>query len=141
MMVSTKGRYALIVMIDMAFHRDTGRISLADISKRQGISLKYLESITAMLVKAGYLRGSRGRGGGYILAKDPSECSVGDIIKLTEGSLAPVACLEGDEAQCPKVSECLTYPMWANLDNLIDSYLGSISIQDLIDLKVTVTNK
>ena len=141
MMISTKGRYALCVMIDMALHRGDVRVSLSDISKRQAISLKYLESITAMLVKAGYMKGSRGRGGGYVLAKEPQECVVGDIIKLTEGSLAPVSCLEGDHNNCPDVAECLTLPMWINLDNIIDSYLGSVTIQDLIDRNVKLINK
>ena len=140
MMVSTKGRYALRVMIDLAMHSDGGRVSLSDISKRQKISLKYLENITSILVKAGYVDGTRGRGGGYVLTKPTAEYSVSEILKLTEGTLAPVACLGTDHNECMMASECITLPMWTRLDSLIEGYLGSVTLADLIEGRV-ITNQ
>ena len=140
MMVSTKGRYALRVMIDLAMHSDDGRVSLSDISKRQKISLKYLENITSILVKAGYVDGTRGRGGGYVLTKPTAEYSVSEILKLTEGTLAPVACLGTDHNECMMASECITLPMWPRLDSLIEGYLSSVTLADLIEGRV-ITNQ
>ncbi len=140
MMVSTKGRYALRVMIDLAMHSDDGRVSLSDISKRQKISLKYLENITSILVKAGYVDGTRGRGGGYVLTKPTAEYSVSEILKLTEGTLAPVACLGTDHNECMMASECITLPMWTRLDSLIEGYLSSVTLADLIEGRV-ITNQ
>ena len=138
MMVSTKGRYALRVMIDLALHSDEGRVSLSDISKRQQISLKYLENITSILVKAGYVDGTRGRGGGYVLTRPVNEYTVSEILKLTEGTLAPVACLGTDHNECLMASDCITLPMWTRLDNLIEGYLSSVTLADLVGGKVIV---
>ena len=130
-MVSTKGRYALRVMIDLA-ERHTGEyIPLKEIAGRQEISEKYLESIISVLVKAGFLQGLRGKGGGYRLTRAPEEYTVGAILRLTEGSLAPVACLENGAAACHRSPECRTLPMWQKLDQLVNEYFGSISLADL----------
>lgn len=140
MKVSTKGRYALRIMIDLGQHPDGNFISLKDIAERQKISMKYLESIVSLLNKAGLLDSYRGKTGGYRLNKPVEEYTVGSIIKLTEGSLAPVSCLqEGqDHVNCSRAAECLTLPMWQHLDRLIDTYLESVTLSDLIYSKVQV---
>ena len=132
MMISTRGRYALRVMIDLAEHIDEGYIPLQTIAKRQGISEKYLESIIAILSRAGLVEGLRGKGGGYRLTRSSANYSVGEILRLTEGSLAPVTCLEGAENPCPRAGECTTLPMWQKLDDLINTYLDSVSLSDLL---------
>jgi Rrf2 family protein len=132
MMISTKGRYALRVMIDLAEHQTDGYIPLKEIAQRQEISEKYLESILKSLVQQKFLTGLRGKGGGYRLTKSPELYSVGSILRLTEGSLAPVSCLEESPIQCDRVASCRTLPMWRELDNLINNYLDGISIADLM---------
>lgn len=132
MMISTKGRYALRVMIDLAQHREEGFISLSTISKRQDTSMKYLEAIIAQFNRAGMVESQRGKAGGYRLAKEPCEYSVWEILKLAEGSLAPVACLSCEESGCEREDFCLTLPMWQELDRLIEQYLAGVSLQDLI---------
>ncbi|HNX63333.1 MAG TPA: Rrf2 family transcriptional regulator [Candidatus Limiplasma sp.] len=131
MMVSTKGRYALRVMIDLAEHHTGEYIPLKEVASRQEISEKYLESIISVLVKAGFLQGLRGKGGGYRLTRSPEQYTAGAILRLTEGSLAPVACLENGAAPCSRLSECRTLPMWKNLDHLVNDYLESITLADL----------
>lgn len=133
MMISTKGRYALRIMIDLAQHTEEGFISLKSIAERQEVSMKYLEMIVAILNKAGILESRRGKDGGYKLIKPASAYTVGEIMDLTEGHLAPVACLGREDNQCNRADSCLTLPMWQQLDNMIDSYLSSISIQDILD--------
>lgn len=131
-MVSTKGRYALRIMVSLAQRRDEGRVSLAEISKQQGISLKYMETIISVLVKAGHVSGSRGKGGGYVLTRAPEEYTVGSILELTEGSLAPVACLGCDGGNdCQRANRCPTLPMWVKLDQIIHDYLSSVTLADL----------
>ena len=132
MMISTRGRYALRVMIDLAEHIDEGYIPLQTIAKRQGISEKYLESIISVLSKAGLVDGLRGKGGGYRLNRPAADYSVGQILRLTEGSLAPVTCLESEENPCPRAGQCTTLPMWEKLDALINDYLDSVSLADLL---------
>lgn len=132
MIVSTRGRYALRVLIDMAEHTEAERIPLKDIAERQDISQKYIESIMTLLSKNGFVDGVHGKGGGYKLNRPVEEYKVGDILRLTEGTLAPVACLEKDAAPCAKKTECRTIPMWTKLDELIEGYLDSVSIKDLI---------
>ena len=117
MMISTKGRYALRVMLDLAGHRENGYIPLAEIAARQKISEKYLESILSVLSKAGMLDALRGKGGGYRLAKAPADYSVYDILCLTEGTLAPVTCLEAGQS-CENAGACSTYPLWQGLDEV-----------------------
>ena len=131
MMVSTKGRYALMVCLDLAQQDPEAYISLREVAQRQNISMKYLESIVAMLNRAGLVRSLRGKGGGYRLTRPPEACSVGEILQLTEGSMAPVYCLEPGGA-CEKSERCITYPMWRQLDQLIDGYLRRVSLADLL---------
>jgi len=133
MMVSTKGRYALRVMMEIAEKSKGTFIPLKDIAADQDISEKYLESIVAILTRAGFLEGLRGKGGGYRLTKAPEEYTVGSILKLTEGSLAPVACLEDDPNRCPRAGICRTLPMWSRLDRMIDDFFEGITIADLLD--------
>lgn len=133
MKISTKGRYALRIIIDLAKQTGKEYISLKEISERQEISMKYLEMIVGILVRAGFVLSLRGKSGGYMLAREPREYTVGSILKLTEGSLAPVACLENEANACSRAENCITLPMWQKLDKLIDDYLESITIEDLIE--------
>lgn len=132
MQITTKGRYALRIMIDLALNSDNKYISLKTISDRQEISMKYLETIVSTLQKAGFVMSLRGKSGGYKLAKAASDYTVGSVLKLTEGSLAPVSCLEYKTTICSKSSQCLTLPMWQTLDTLVDDYLESVTIEDLV---------
>ncbi len=132
MQITTKGRYALRIMIDLALNSDGEFISLKTISDRQEISMKYLEAIVSTLQKAGFVISLRGKGGGYKLARPAGEYTVGSVLKLTEGSLAPVSCLEYKTNTCGRSSQCLTLPMWQTLDTLVDDYLESITIEDLV---------
>ena len=134
MMISTRGRYALRVLIDMAEHQAEEFVPLKEIAERQEISEKYLESIVKTLVKGGVLTGLRGKGGGYRLSKPPEQFTVGSILRLTEGSLAPVACLEQDAAPCTRVSRCRTLPLWKGLDQVINDYLDRFTIADLMQV-------
>ena len=131
MIVSTKGRYALRVMIDLAEHRSEKYVPLKEVAARQEISEKYLENILKVLVQNGFLEGLRGKGGGYRLTKNPEQYTVGSILRLTEESLAPVACLEGTAEACPRSQQCRTYDMWKGLDDLIEDYFGKITLADL----------
>ena len=132
MLISTKGRYALRVMIDLAEHRTEDFISLKGVAQRQEISEKYLESIIRMLVKARVLESLRGKGGGYRLRKPPEQYTVGSILRLTEETLAPVACLEENADGCPRMGGCRTYKLWQGLDSVIREYLESLTIADLM---------
>lgn len=131
MLVSTKGRYALRFMVDLAEHQGEGRIPLKQIAERQGVSEKYLENILATLVRNGMLSGMRGKGGGYRLTCNPSDYSAGEILRLTEGSLAPVSCLDGTCSGCERAADCPTVGMWSKLDSMITGYLDSVTIEDL----------
>ena len=135
MMISTKGRYALRVMIDLARHDSGSYVPLSEISERQGISEKYLESILGGLSKAGYLLALRGKGGGYRLARVPEEYRAGDILRLTEGSLAPVVCLEHGR-RCEQADQCPTLPLWEGLDRVIGDYLNGYTLADLAASRV-----
>lgn len=132
MLVSTKGRYALRVMIDLAEHRSDGLIPLKVIAERQEISEKYLENIIKLLVKAKLLTGVRGKGGGYQLTKAPEQYTVESILRITEDSMAPVACLEPGTDACPRAAECRTLSMWQGLDKLITEYFTNITLADLM---------
>ncbi len=131
MMVSTKGRYALRVMIDLAQHEDEGFQSLKSVAERQNISMKYLEMIVAILNRGGFVQSLRGKDGGYKLTRPAGEYTVGSVIRLAEGSLAPVACLDCEDVSCHQADHCLTLPMWRKLDDTINSYLDSITVADL----------
>lgn len=132
-MISTKARYALRVMIDLAEHQDAGYIPLKDIAARQEISEKYLEIIIKILVKGKMLKGLRGKGGGYILTREPSEYIVGDIIELTEGPLAPVACLQPDAEVCNRKYICVTLPLWEKYYTLVHDFFFHITLEDVIN--------
>ncbi len=132
MIVSTKGRYALRVMIDLAEQHKSERVPLKEIAERQEISQKYIESIMTLLSKNGFVDAVHGKGGGYKLNKKPEDYKVGDILRLTEGSLSPVACLEKGAAECPRKNVCRTLSMWTKLDELVEGYLDSISLADLM---------
>lgn len=132
-MISTKARYALRVMIDLAEHQDAGYIPLKDIAARQEISEKYLEIIIKILVKGKMLKGLRGKGGGYILTREPSEYIVGDIIELTEGPLAPVACLQPDAEVCNRKDICVTLPLWEKYYTLVHDFFFHITLEDVMN--------
>ena len=133
MKISTKGRYALRLMLDLAEHRSDGFVSLKDIAERQGISKKYLEQIIPMLNTPELLRTNRGFQGGYCLAQPPEYYSVGMILRLTEGSLAPVACVEEDGALCDRLDDCATILVWKKLNEAISSVVDHVTLEDLID--------
>ena len=132
MMVSTKGRYALTVMVDIARNESDGYVSLSDIAERENLSMKYLESIISILNKGGLLVSLRGKNGGYKLARKPEEYNINEILLLTEGTLAPVNCIMQEGVQCEKAATCSTLPLWAGLDKVIDQYLSNITLEDLI---------
>ena len=132
MMISTRGRYALRVIIDLAENADDGLIPMHKVAERQGISLKYLERILPELVSGRLVEGVHGKGGGYRLTKKPEEISVAEILKLTEGDIAPVACLEDNAEVCDRIEECRTLPVWKGLNDRINEYLESVKISDLM---------
>ena len=133
MKISTKGRYALRMLLDLAVHQDEGYISLKEVAQRQNISKKYLEQIVPMLNRSGILRTNRGNKGGYMLGKPPAQLTVGDILRATEGSLAPVACLEYEINDCPRAEECATLYIWEGLYKAVQEYLDSITLQDILN--------
>ena len=132
MMISTRGRYALRVLIDLAEHRNGSYIPMKDVADRQDISLKYLERIVPVLTQSGLIEGVHGKGGGYRLVKAPDECRVGDILRLTEGDLAPVACLAQGAPPCARAADCRTLAMWQKFYTLINDYFDGITIADLM---------
>lgn len=133
MKISTKGRYALRMLIDLAQHQGEGYIALKDIAARQGISKKYLEQIVPMLNSSGMLQANRGFQGGYRLAGEPRDYSVAAILRLTEGSLAPIACLDCNPVGCERSSSCATLEMWQGLYKVIAEYLEGVTLQDLLE--------
>ena len=133
MKISTKGRYALRLIIDLAMNDNDEPIRLKDVADRQEISVKYLEQIISTLTKAGYLKSERGANGGYLLRREPSEYTVGMILRTTEGSLAPVSCVEEGESQCERSDSCVTAIVWKKINNAINDVVDSITLQDLVD--------
>ena len=133
MKISTKGRYALRMLVDLAEHRDAGYVSLKEIAERQEISRKYLEQIIQIFNKTDVLRVNRGAQGGYMLAKPADRYTVGEILRMTEGSLAPVDCVARDAADCPRSGVCPTLPVWRGLAKVVNEYLDGITLQDLVD--------
>lgn len=131
-LVSTRGRYALRVLIDLAEHDSGNYIPMKEIAARQGVSLKYLEQIMPVLMKNKVVDGASGKGGGYKLNRPPESYKVGEILSLTEGGLAPVACLECNAEKCERESDCRTLPMWKKYSELTEEYFNSISIADLM---------
>ena len=133
MMISTRGRYALRVMIDLAEHQENGRYTaMKAVAERQGVSLKYMEKILPLLVSARMVEGITGKGGGYRLTREPQEYRVGEILRLTEGDLAPVECVACDAEPCPHIGECRTRPMWGELSKRINDYLDSVTLADMM---------
>lgn len=132
MLISTKGRYALRVLADMAEHQTEGYMTLREVARRQDISEKYLEAIVKDLVRNNILSGVRGKGGGYRLCRTPEQINVGEVLRIMEGTLAPVACLEAGAAPCARASECRTLGFWRGLDEAIRSYTEQYTIADLM---------
>lgn len=132
MLISTKGRYALRVLIDMAEHENGEYAPLKEIAERQDISEKYLESVMKLLVKGGIVNGIRGKGGGYRLSRTPDRITVGEVLRLCEGSMSPVACLEPDALPCGRAPHCRTLPLWRKLDRVITDCLDSYALADLM---------
>ncbi|MBE6069903.1 MAG: RrF2 family transcriptional regulator [Clostridium lundense] len=133
MMISTRGRYALRLMLDLAEHQGNGYVALKDSAQRQEISKKYLEQIIPTLNRFDLLRTTRGYQGGYRLARNPEDYTLGDILRVTEGSLAPVSCIETEFNSCPRQADCATLPIWRGLDKVINDYLDGITLQDILD--------
>ncbi|MEA4934601.1 MAG: Rrf2 family transcriptional regulator [Lawsonibacter sp.] len=131
MMISTKGRYALRVMIELAAREEDGLVSLKEVAEHQQISEKYLEAIMKSLVTDGLVVGLRGKNGGYRLAQPAAKCTVAAILRAAEGSLAPVSCLEGDAVLCPRQGTCATLPMWRELSRLIENFFEGITLEQL----------
>ncbi|MBQ1822673.1 MAG: Rrf2 family transcriptional regulator [Lachnospiraceae bacterium] len=133
MRISTKGRYAMQLMLDLARYNTGEPISLKDISKRQEISEKYLEQIISLLNKGGFVRSVRGAQGGYLLNRDPKDYKVGEILRITEGDLAPVACLDQNSMECEKRTGCATVRLWQMIDDAVSSVVDKVTLQDLLD--------
>ena len=132
MNVTSKGRYALRVMLDLAQHRQDGFISLKTIADRQGYSMKYLEMIVGSLKRAGLVASTRGKEGGYQLTRSPEDYTIGEILRCIEDNLAPVACIKAGDICCEHAGECMTVPMWKELDDITNAYLDGVSLQDLL---------
>ena len=130
-MISTRGRYALRVLVDLAEHGGGSYLPMKEVANRQEISLKYLERIVPLLTREHLLEGQSGKGGGYRLTREPDQYTVGEILMLTEGSLAPVSCLTPNATPCSRMANCRTYEMWKGLDDLISNYFGNITLADL----------
>ena len=133
MKISTKGRYSVTALYELALHYGEGALPLKLISQKQGISENYLEQLMGTLRKAGLVKSVRGAQGGYMLARTPDKYSVGEIVRLTEASLSPVACLDTEPIGCDRRADCATLPIWIGLDKVISSYLDSITLQDILD--------
>lgn len=133
MKISTKGRYALRAMLDLAANDAGEYIPLKDIAVRQNITIKYMEQIIAMLNKAGYLKSTRGSSGGYRLAKPPRQYTVGDILRVTEGTLSVVPCLDNGSVDCPRSKQCSTLLFWEEFNKVINNYADSVTLQNLLD--------
>ncbi len=133
MLVSTRGRYALRVLVDLAENSNGAYLAMKEVAGRQGISLKYLERILPLLVEGGLIEGMRGKGGGYRLTRKPEEYSIGEILRLTEGDLVPVSCLEEDASPCSRAGECRTLSLWKELNRTINDFLDSRTLADLLN--------
>lgn len=136
MMISTRGRYALRVMLDLSQHSDEGYVPMKEVAGRQDVSLKYLEKIMPVLVKNNLVEGIHGKGGGYKLTREPKDYVIGEIIRLTEGDIAPVSCLECSSEECERKGDCLTLPMWSKLNSMVSEFFDGITLQDLLDKNI-----
>ena len=137
MLISTRGRYALRVLLDLTEHKGDGYIPMKVVAERQGLSLKYIQAIMPVLSKNGLIEGVHGKGGGYRLSKPLSEYRIGDILRLTEGNLAPVTCLECDAKPCDKKDSCPTLPMWTEFHKMVNDYFDGITLENLIKKQIT----
>ncbi len=137
MLISTRGRYALRVLLDLAEHKGDGYIPMKAVAERQGLSLKYIQAIMPTLSKNNLIEGVHGKGGGYRLSKPLSEYRVGDILRLTEGNLAPVTCLECDAKPCDRKDSCPTLPMWTEFHKMVNDYFDEITLENLIKKQIT----
>jgi Rrf2 family protein len=133
MKISTRGRYALRLMLDLAQHQGDGFVSLKEVSERQEITVRYLEQIIAILLKAGFVQSFRGKSGGYRLTRQPHEYTTKEILQLTEGALLSLSCLSINEASCPRSSHCATISFWQGLQNVMENYLESVTLEDLLN--------
>ena len=136
MMISTRGRYALRILVDLAENQNEGYITLKEAADRQEISEKYLESIVKDLVKGRFIEGVRGKGGGYRLSRPAEEINVLDVLQSADGTIAPVACLEEGSAPCSRAAVCKTLPLWKGLERVVSEYLSGYTIRDLAEEKV-----
>ena len=132
MLISTRGRYALRVLLDLAEHQNDGYIAMKNVAERQGLSLKYIEKIMPVLSKNIYVEGVHGKGGGYRLSKEPKDYKVGDVLRLAEGDLAPVTCLQCNAEKCDRADICPTLPMWTEFHNMVNNYFDGITLSDLM---------
>ena len=132
MMISTRGRYALRVLIDLAENDEGGYIPMKAVAERQDLSLKYIERIMPMLTKGGLVEGLHGKGGGYRLTRAPEACTVGEVLRMTEGDLAPVSCVSCSSTSCDRSEGCRTLPMWTEFNELVNSYFDNITLADLM---------
>lgn len=133
MLISTRGRYALRILIELAEQSDGGYVSMRSLAQRQGVSLKYLEQILPVLTRNGLLEGVQGKGGGYRLCRSPEDYTVGEILRLTEGELAPVGCLDCMKEGCDRAEDCRTRPLWQELYSVINTYLDGVTLADLME--------
>ncbi len=140
MKISTRGRYALRLMLDLAMNDEGTPIRIRDVAERQGISDKYLEQIISVLNKAGYVKSVRGPQGGYLLRKKPEDYTAGMILRLTEGSLAPVACVEEDAADCERQKGCVTYLLWKKINEAVSGVVDTVTLKDLVDWQKDLGN-
>lgn len=141
MKISTKGRYALRLMLDLATYNTGGPVSLKDVARRQEISDKYLEQIISVLNKAGYVRSVRGAQGGYLLKKEPSEYTVGMILRLTEGDLAPVSCVGEEKEECERRSRCVTVRIWEQIHEAVSNVVDNITLADMLDWQAELSDQ
>lgn len=141
MKISTKGRYALRLMLDLAMYSEGGPVCLKDVARRQQISDKYLEQIIATLNKAGYVRSIRGAQGGYLLKKDPAEYTVGMILRLTEGDLAPVGCVGAEKEECERREGCVTIRIWQQINDAVNQVVDNITLADMLDWQAELSDQ
>lgn len=135
-MISTKGRYSIRILLDLAIHRNGEYIPMKDVAERQGISLKYIERILPVLKENGLIDSVHGKGGGYKLTREPDQYTLWEILRLTEGDLAPVACLKDGAPSCDKAAECRTLPVWKNYYKMTVDYFSGITLADLMDVEL-----
>lgn len=138
MKISTRGRYAIRMFLDLAEHKNEGFVALKDIAERQNISKKYLEQIISVFNNPSFLKSTRGVSGGYMLAREANEYSIGEILRMSEGSLAPIFCVENESEDCSRSGDCVMRPLWQGLNKVINDYLNNITLQNLLDQNINI---